>query len=62
MRWNALGTAEAEDCSVVVRHRLCRPTANETLLSYCRVLDIEAGKPLVPWAEERLFLCSEEAG
>src|SRR6476660_8929069 len=25
------------DCLVVVRHRLCRPTANETLVKYCRV-------------------------
>jgi hypothetical protein len=29
------------DCFVVVRHRLCRPTANETLLSRCRVVGIE---------------------
>src|ERR1700720_4095034 len=29
------------DCLVVVRHRLCRPTANETLLSHCRVVGIE---------------------
>src|SRR6478672_6398990 len=29
------------DCLVVVRHRLCRPTANETLLSHCRVIGIE---------------------
>src|SRR6202023_1450151 len=29
------------DCPVVVRHRLCRPTANETLLSHCRVVGIE---------------------
>jgi hypothetical protein len=30
MRW--LGA----DCSVVVRHRLCRPTANETLIPFPR--------------------------
>ena len=29
------------DCLVVVRHRLCRPTANETLVSHCRVIGIE---------------------
>src|ERR1700730_15477274 len=29
------------DCLVVVRHRLCRPTANETLVSHCRVVGIE---------------------
>jgi hypothetical protein len=29
------------DCLVVVRHRLCRPTANETLLSHCHVVGIE---------------------
>jgi hypothetical protein len=29
------------DCSVVVRHRLCRATANETLVSHCRVVGIE---------------------
>ena len=29
------------DCFVVVRHRLCRPTANETLVSHCRVVGIE---------------------
>src|ERR1700730_6522993 len=29
------------DRFVVVRHRLCRPTANETLLSHCRVVGIE---------------------
>src|ERR1700732_3346448 len=29
------------DCFVVVRHRLCRPTANETLVSHCRVDGIE---------------------
>src|SRR5207244_5986383 len=29
------------DCFVVVRHRLCGPTANETLLSRCRVVAIE---------------------
>src|ERR1700730_11953483 len=29
------------DCLVVVRHRLCRPTANETLVSYCRLVGIE---------------------
>src|SRR3984893_2550354 len=29
------------DCLVVVRHRLCRPTANETLVSHCRLVGIE---------------------
>src|ERR1700738_4626573 len=29
------------DCFVVVRHRLCRPTANETLVSHCRLVGIE---------------------
>jgi hypothetical protein len=29
------------DCFVVVRHRLCRPTANETLVSHYRVVGIE---------------------
>src|SRR6202045_4607375 len=29
------------DCPVVVRHRLCRTTANETLVSHCRVVGIE---------------------
>jgi hypothetical protein len=29
------------DCLVVVRHRLRRPAANETLLSHCRVVGIE---------------------
>jgi hypothetical protein len=29
------------DCLVVVRHRLCRPTANETLVSHCRGVGIE---------------------
>src|SRR5882762_2444388 len=29
------------DCLVVVRHRLCGPTANETLLSHCHVVRIE---------------------
>src|SRR5437899_2884239 len=29
------------DCLVVVRHRRCRPTANETLVSHCRVVGIE---------------------
>src|SRR6476620_6144610 len=29
------------DCLVVVRHRLCRPAANETLVSHCRVVGIE---------------------
>src|SRR6266481_5698729 len=29
------------DCLAVVRHRLCRPTANETLVSHCRVDGIE---------------------
>ena len=29
-------------------HRLCRPTANETLVSHCRVIGIEVGKPPVP--------------
>src|SRR5437899_12570850 len=28
-------------CFFVVRHRLCRPTANETLVSHCRVVGIE---------------------
>ena len=36
------------DCPVVVRHRLCRPTANETLVSHCHVVGIEVGKPSVP--------------
>jgi hypothetical protein len=29
------------DCLVVVRHRHCRPTASETLVSHCRVVGIE---------------------
>src|ERR1700736_1590098 len=29
------------DCFVVVRPRLCRPTANETLVSHCRLVGIE---------------------
>jgi hypothetical protein len=32
---------EKSDPSIVVRHRLCRPTANETLISHCRALGIE---------------------
>src|ERR1700730_8559911 len=32
------------DCPVVVRHRLCRPTATETLMNYCRVVGIEVDK------------------
>src|ERR1700730_6890428 len=35
MRWRGA------DCPVVVRHRLCRPTANETLVSHCRLVGIE---------------------
>ena len=27
---------------------LCRPTANETLVSHCHVVGIEVGKPSVP--------------
>src|SRR5207245_5553367 len=42
------------DCPVVVRHRLCRPTANETLIPLPR--------RRYPGAAERLFLCSAEAG
>ena len=40
---------------VVVRHRLCRPTAKETFLSHCRVVGIELRRRV-------LFLCSVEAG
>jgi hypothetical protein len=29
------------DCFVVVRHRLCRPTATETLVNHCRVVGIQ---------------------
>src|ERR1700738_2810307 len=29
------------DCLVVVRRRLCRPTAKETLVSHCRLVGIE---------------------
>jgi hypothetical protein len=36
------------DCLVVVHHRLCRPAADETLVSYCRVVGIKVEKSLVP--------------
>ena len=39
---------EKSDPAIVACHRLCRPTANETLVSHCRVIGIEVGKPLVP--------------
>src|ERR1700730_8064828 len=35
------------DCPVVVRHRLCRPTANETLLPFPR-RGVEVDKSLAP--------------
>src|SRR5580692_742906 len=49
------------DCLVVVSHRLCRPTANETLVSHCRLVGIELRRRVcffvvlkrgnAPWSE-----------
>src|ERR1700730_4295977 len=40
-RPNVLMRRRGADCLVGVRHRLCRPTANETLVSHCRLVGIE---------------------
>src|SRR6202023_1788487 len=49
------------DCLVVVRHRLCRPTANETLLSHCRVVGIELRRRVMP-VERRGWVIAFEIG